>query len=158
MPVRSINNPTGVWGLTSQADQLILMCTNTSGATRTSGDIVIADTANLATHGVTTTAGGANANVVGIVSAFDDDFSGLATFANGAPIPICVGGICRVNIGAIAFVAGDFVVTGATAGVAGRVAAAGLVAAQIGMAIGVALEAAAAKDAQNTIRCWIKSA
>lgn len=153
---RMISNAAGVWGQTSQADQVILMMTNTSGATRTTGDIVIVDTANLATHGVTTTTGGGNVLVVGVVSAFGDDFSGLATFANGAPMPVCISGTARVNIGAIAFVAGDFVTTGATAGVAGRTAAAGLVAATIGFSIGIALEAAAAKDANNTIRCYIK--
>lgn len=153
---RMISNPAGVWGQTSEADQLILMCTNSSAATRTSGDLVIIDTASLATHGVTTTTGGANVLALGVVSAFGDDFSALQTFAAGAPMPICVGGVARVNIGAIAFVAGDFVTAGATAGVAGRTAAAGLVAATIGMSIGIALEAAAAKDAQNTIRALIK--
>jgi hypothetical protein len=152
-----ISNPAGVWGQTSEADQVLLMMTNTSGATRTSGDIVIVDTANIPTHGVTTTAGGGNVLVLGVVSATGDDGTNLITFAAGAPMPICIAGVARVNIGAIAFVAGDFVTTGATAGVAGRTAAAGLVAATIGFSIGIALDAAAAKDANNTIRCLIKA-
>lgn len=147
MPSTQIANPGGAFGLTASGTQDLIELVNNSGATRTDGDVVVIDvTGTLAT---TTTTANAPATV-GVVSSLGS--TALAsTVASGKPMLVAVGGVARVNVASNTVAVGDILASSTAAGVA-------VVnnSATVGQAIGIALEASSAKDANNTIRALIK--
>lgn len=155
---QSIGNPQGVFGQTATSlGQVVKWMKNNSGATITTGDVVITDvTGTLAT----TTTSASNKLAIGVVGW--STYSGLGdtkeTFAVGANIPVIIYGPARVNIAANTVAAGGNLASSAAAKVAATPANgadAAAVQALIGSFIGVALEADGAKDAGNTIRAFI---
>lgn len=157
---KAISNPAGLWGLTADTDaQYVVEVVNGSGGTLLPGDVVIAS--GVAGTTVTTVAGASSKLVVGVVLPMDRGLRTVAateTYAAGAVMPVCIAGPARINIAANVVVAGDPLSTSAVAKVAAVAGAAASVAALqalIGSFIGTALEATAAKDANNTILAWI---
>lgn len=162
-------------------DQHVLEVVNTSAGTLAHGDLVIVDTsaAANATTGwipfpavaappispqaagvaVTTSTTANDKRVLGPISQTGDagSFSG-STIAIGANAWVVVAGIARVQIGAQVVVANDTLYQSGTAKQAISQTAATVTAAAgtyLGASCGVALEATAAKDAQNTVRAII---
>ena len=79
-----------------------------------------------------------------------------ATYAAGAVMPVIIRGPARINIGAANTVAaGDLLTTSAVAKVAQTNAGAPGANANTMSLIAIAMEANTAKDANNTIRCYI---
>jgi|SRR5215471_2806326 len=168
---KQISNPGGAYGLTADpAGQVVVDCVNGSGGTLVEGDVVVCTDVNGVS--VTTTTSANDTSVVGVVGSgaqtapalgvtggagaigsFLAAASNTATFASGATMPVVVAGPARVNIGANTVAAKAVLTTFTSAKQAQTVAAA---VGQIGAVIGQALESQAAKDANNTIRCWIK--
>lgn len=170
MTDKQIQAPLSVWGAptTGAAEQKLLECFNNSGAVLQHGDVVIVDTsagqmpavvagaANSSTGAVTTTAVAKTPQVVGVVSTTGDASTNASQVPIGGVCQVCIAGIARVNVGAGVAAAFSFLQTAAVLKqAAGNAAPA---AADIGTIFGVALEAAAAKDANNTIRAFIRSA
>jgi hypothetical protein len=161
-------------------DQILLECVNTSAGTLNHGDVVIPDLSAAAngTTGwipfpavaappispqaagvaVTTTATLGDEAVLGPVSMTGDAQTFSGSIAIGGTCWVCVGGVARVFINAQVVVLRDRLRTAAVAKTAVGVAA-GLppTVAMIGTFFGTALEATAAKDANNTIRALIKT-
>jgi hypothetical protein len=160
MPVKTISNPGGLYGLTADpASQIVAIVVNNSGGTLIEGDVVVCtDVAGIA---VTTTTSGNSVNVVGVVGPAGAIGTGagatasIALYAAGATMPVIMQGPGRVNIGANTVAAGSVLTTFTTVKQAQTIAAA---VGQIGAVIGVSLESQAAKDVSNTIRCFIKLA
>jgi hypothetical protein len=168
---KQIANPGGAYGLTADpASQIVCDCVNGSGGTLVEGDVVIITDVNGLS--VTTTTTGNDTAVCGVVGpgatappalglgggpgaigAPLTAASSTSTYASLAVLPVIVFGPARVNIGANTVAAKAVLTTFTTAKQAQTVAAA---VGQIGAVIGQALESQAAKDANNTIRCWIK--
>lgn len=160
MSQKTIANPAGSFGLTADTDaQTVVEVVNGSAGTLLPGDVVIAS--GVAGTTVTTIASASSKLVVGVVLPTDRGLRTVAsteTYAAGALMPVCILGPARINIAANVVVAGDPLSTSAVAKVAAVAAAAGSVAALQALAgsfIGSALEATAAKDANNTIVAWI---
>lgn len=159
-------------------EQVLLECVNTSAGTLNHGDVVVFDrsAAANATTGwiplpavaapptspqasgvaVTTTASANDPQVAGPISMTGD----ASTFSGSIPIGgtcwVAVAGVARVQIAAQVVVAGDRMATVAVAKTA--IGTTVPVAGQIGVFFGIAHEATAAKDANNTIRCNIRNA
>lgn len=165
MTDKLIQTPLSVYGsgFTGQSEQKLIECVVSGlGATLFHGDIVIYEQATglLAAGGaqlnVVNTATPKSPLVVGVISITGDPTTSSASVAPGGLVQVCIGGVARMNIGAQACAAGSLMQTSAvTRQALGNAAPA---AADIGTIIGVALEAAAAKDANNTIRCFIRPA
>lgn len=150
---KTISNPGGVWGATADTDtQLIAECVNNSGGTLLPGDLVImVDTAGVL---VTTTTTDDDRAVFGVVVPTERGTRTVAsteTYASGAVMPVCYGGVARINIAAGTVAVRDILTSSTTAKVA-------VVdnTATVGEAIGIALEADSAKDANNTVRAQIR--
>ncbi len=162
-------------------DQQVMEVVNTSAVALAHGDLVIVDTsaAANATTGwipfpavaappispqaagvaVTTSTTANDKRVLGPISQTGDaaSFSG-ATIPVGGNGWVVVSGIARVQIGAQVVVANDCLFQSGTSRQAISQTAATVTAAAgtyVGAGIGVALEATAAKDAQNTVRAII---
>jgi hypothetical protein len=168
---KQISNPAGAYGLTADpSGQIVIEMINNSGGTLVEGDVVICTDVN--GLNATTTTSANDTAVIGVVgpgaqsapalgSAGGPGAIGSAlaaasntnTYAAGANMPVVTAGPARVNIGANTVAAKGVLTTFTSAKQAQVVAAA---VAQIGAVIGDALESQAAKDANNTIRCWIK--
>ncbi len=154
-----IYNPAGVFGQTAtSADPVIVWMVNGSGGSLRTGDVVILATAvagGVNGTTVTTTTTADDKRVVGVVgeSANSNSSSSAETFAASANLPVVVSGPARINIAAGTPAVGDAMATSTTAKVA--VDPATPVAGSI---VAIALETDAAKDANNTIRCWVKLA
>jgi hypothetical protein len=168
---KQISNPAGAYGLTADpAGQIIIEVVNNSGGTLVEGDVVVCVDVNGVL--VTTTTSGNDTSVVGVVGAGAQTAPALGaaggpgaigsslaaasntgTYAIGANMPVVVEGPARVNIGANT-VAAKAVLTSFTSAKQAQTVAAAV--GQIGAVIGMALESQAAKDANNTIRAWIK--
>jgi hypothetical protein len=170
MTDKLLEAPLGVFGLTNTgaAEQKVLACFNNSGAVLQHGDVVIIDNSagqmpavvagaqNSITGAVTTTAGAKSPLVAGAVSATSDASTSSQLFAAGATVPVCFAGCARVNVGAGVAAANSFLQTAAVLKQA--VGNAAPAAGDIGTIFGVALEAAAAKDANSTIRAFLRPA
>lgn len=159
-------------------DQILLECVNTSAGTLAHGDVVAFDrtaTANATTGwipfpavaappispqtggvAVTTTATANDPQVAGPISVTSDGSTSAATVAIGGVCWVVVSGVARVQIAAQVVVLGDRLATVAVAKTA--IGTSVPVAAQIGAFFGIAMEATAAKDANNTIRAIIRGA
>lgn len=150
---KQISNPAGVWGATADTDfQLAFTAVNAAAGTLLPGDVVIlSGTAGTA---VTTTTTDDDKLVAGVVLPEEGGTRTVAsteTVASGATCDVCALGVARVNIGANVVAAGDILTASATAKVAVVDATA-----TAGEVLGIALEASGAKDANNTIRAFIK--
>ena len=156
MPLpQGIANPKGAFGLplsgTNLGGQVVMTndhfdveVINNSAAARVYGDVVVIDvTGTLAT--TTTTAN--DKTVLGVVSQSNSNPTNCPI---GFPMLVTVRGVARVNIGANTVAAGDVLASFTTAGQA--VTNNALTAPTNAAAIGIALEANAAKDTNNTLR------
>lgn len=161
---KTISNPAGLWGETADADPIFKMVVNNSGGTLLPGDVVCFTTDTTGVL-VTTSAVASDRTVLGVVAAQDDPSDSLRTaaatdtYAAGAQMPVVIEGPARINIAANVVAAGDALATSGVAKVAATPGAAGTVAALqalIGSFIAIALEASGTKDANNTIRAYIK--
>lgn len=172
-----IRNPLGSFGLSADfSDSTVQSYQNApTGAVRAVGDVVILVVpVNATTYWapiVTTTTTANDKSVIGVIgekpaetgpdqpggfaSAGTASTSG-ATFAAGAEVFVIVEGPARINIGANVVAALDVLTTFTTAGQAATNALAPAANAGIGSFIGIAYEASTAKDANNTIRAYIK--
>jgi hypothetical protein len=171
MPDKQIGNPAGSYGLTADPQQQsVIDCVNNSGGTLQEGDVVVCTDVNGIQVTTTTTlnspqvmgvvgqgapgssglvsGGGAGAIETGLGAA-----SSVSTFAAGATVPVVVFGPARVNIGANAVAAAG--VQLGTFTTVKQAATVTLAAGTIGAIIAISQEAAAAKDANNTIRCMV---
>lgn len=168
---KQISNPNGLYGLVADPNnQIIIEMVNNSGGTLVEGDVVICTDVNAIQ--VTTSTAGNDTAVVGVVGpgaqlapalgsagGIGAIGSGLAaasntsTYPNLSVIPVVVFGGARVNIGGNT-VAAKGVLTSFTSAKQAQAIAAALT--QIGAVIGQALESQAAKDANNTIRCFLR--
>lgn len=160
---KTITNPTGVWGLTPDADPTIQYVVNNSGGTLLPGDVVCFTTDVTGVLATTTTTA-SDVTVLGVVAAQDNPSDSLRTaaagdtYAAGAIMPVVIKGPARINIAANTVAASAALSTSTAAKVAAVAATAGSVGALqalIGSFIAIALESQAAKDANNTIRCYV---
>lgn len=154
MPDAQVINPSGVWGYAPTINPTVKWFINGSGAARKPGDLVVmrgfTDGAT-----VTTSTTVSDTTIVAVVAAPgpSDSLTTQGTtisFAAGQDMPCIVEGPARVNVGANTPAVGDLIGTSAVAGAGNTVATP-----TPGQAIAVALEAGAAKDANNTIRCYV---
>lgn len=158
MPDKQITNAGGMWGLTADANPDVRTFVNNSGGTVAPGDVVCFTTD---TTGVlcTTTTTVNDKTVLGVVAAKSpsDSLSTQSgvTYASGAQTQVIIRGPARINIAANTVAAGDLLTTSGVAKVAAVNAGAPAANAVTGSVIAVALEASAAKDANNTIRAYI---
>jgi hypothetical protein len=158
MPDKTITNAAGLWGLTADANPDVRTFVNNSPGTLAPGDVVALATDTTGVL-VTSTATVNDKTVVGVVAAKSpsDSLSTQAvgtTYAVGSQTQVIVRGPARINIGANTVSAGDLLTTGGSK-VAATNAGAPAANAVTGSIIAVALEASAAKDANNTIRCYV---
>lgn len=159
-------------------EQQVLECVNTSAGTLNHGDVVVFDrsAAANATTGwipfpavaappispqgsgvaVTTTTNANDKQVVGPISMTGDSSTFSGSIAIGGTCWVCIAGVARVQIAAQVVVAGDMMATVAVAKTA--IGTTAPVAGNVGAFFGVAQEATAAKDANNTIRCNMRGA
>lgn len=158
MPEAMIVNPAGAYGNTATpggAD--VVDFVSAAAAARVTGDVVILS--GVAGTSIATTTGANSFLVIGVVAPAGvgalGSVSDGTSYAVGAIVPVIIRGPARINIGANTVAAGDLLTTSTTAGVAATNAAT-TVATAVGTLIAVALEASAAKDANNTIRCWVQ--
>lgn len=157
MPEAFITNPQGAYGLQATAPVQYVEMVNNSGGTLLPGDVVTVDVTGVLAN-TTTTAN--DKTVVGVVGAKAPSDSlntqpANATYASGSPMPVIVRGPARINIAANTVAASDLLTTTTAAKVAGTNAGAPGANANTMSLIGIAMEASAAKDANNTIRCYI---
>lgn len=170
MPTKQIVPPISVWGgfSTGSAEQVLLECFNNSGGTLAHGDVVVVDNSagqmptapGSITGAVTTTTTASDPKVLGVVSIDGTANTNAATVAAGATCFVAIAGCARVQIGANTVAAGGNLSTTTTvkqAGTAAAAASVGALQALVGTFFAVALEAQTAKDANNTIRCILKS-
>lgn len=158
MPEAQIQNPAGVYGNTaSPGGADVVDFISAAAAARVTGDVLVLSGVNGVAVATTTTAN--SFLVVGVVGPAGVGALGAASdgtsYPVGAIIPVITRGPARINIGANTVAAGDILTTSTTAGVAATNAATTVLTA-VGTLIAVALEASAAKDANNTIRAWIE--
>jgi hypothetical protein len=155
---QQIQNPAGAWqagatwgtGNVPTSAQRLDEYQNNSGASITTAQVVVTDvTGSLAT--TTTTAN--DKTTIGVVAQRSAGSTQTLqdTFLAGVPIPVVTQGVARINIGSNTVAVGDILCASGTAGVAVTNNAA-----TVGQAIAIALEASSAKDANNTIRAYIK--
>lgn len=159
MPSKTISNPGGLYGLTADPDPEFKEVVNNSGGSLLPGDVVCV-AADLTGVLVTTSTTVNDKTVFGVVAAKIPSNSlstapTTDTYASGAVMPVIIRGPARINIAANAVVAGDSLCQSAVAKVAQTSALAPVANVGIGTIIGVALEATAAKDTNNTIRAYI---
>lgn len=159
MADKQIQSDSPVWGYAGNAEQKIIETYNNSGITLFTGDVVIIDLTTLnaapatgASGGMKTTTVASDPLTAGVVSLTGDATTNGQGIPPGGSMYVCYFGVARVNIGANTVAASAAISSSATARVAAAVAAA------VGGSLGVALEANTAKDANNTIRCFIKLA
>lgn len=168
MPTQTIPNPANAWqsGASWQTEQVVqqevVELVNTSGATRTAGDLVVLDATTIANYGqqATTSTTVADPAVVGVVGPKTQGSlqSNADTYAAGAPMPVIIKGPARINIAANAVAAKDVLEQSGAAGVAQTNVTDIVANAGIQATIAVAAEASTAKDANNTIRAYINKA
>jgi hypothetical protein len=166
MPPRTLSNPAGVWGLPANAEQQVMECVNTSGGTLQHGDVVVIDNSagqmpaapGSISGAVTTTTTAKDPKVLGVVTVTGDCSTSAATVPVGGVCMVVIFGVARVQIGAGAAPLGSFLQSAAVAKQAAGVASGSIALTDSGTIFGVALEAAAAKDANNTIRALIRQA
>lgn len=161
-------------------DQHLLCCINTAASTLNHGDVVVYDrnaAANAVTGwipfpavaapptspqsagvAVTTTTTANDPQIAGPVSITGDASTASGSIAIGGMVWVVLMGVARVQIAAQVVLAGDKMATVAVAKTAIGTASASVALTQVGAIFGVAQEATAAKDANNTIRCAIHSA
>jgi hypothetical protein len=165
MPTKQIVPPIPVWGGygTGVAEQQLLECFNNSGATLAQGDVVVVDNSagqmpavvagapNGATGAVTTSTTAQDPKTVGVVSIDGTSNTNGGIIQPGGTCWVCVCGIARVQIGANTVAAGAALAQSGTAKQASTPATPA-----VNSNIGAALEAQTAKDANNTIRAFIK--
>jgi len=156
MPAQQgIANPKGAFGLplsgTNLGGQTVMSndvveieVVNNSAGARNYGDVIVVDVTG--TLGNTTTTAN-SLQVLGVVSQYNQNLP----IPVGFPMRVAVRGVARINIGTNPPAANDVLASSTTAGVA--ITNNALTAATVNAAIGIALEAAAAKDTNNTIRC-----
>lgn len=158
-----ITNPGGLYGQTATPSaQDVVDVVNNSAGTLLPGDLVVfaADTTGAL---ATTTTTASDVTVLGVVAAKipTNSLSTAATtdtYAIGAVMPVIVRGPARINIAANTVAAGVMVASSTAAKVAAVPATAGSVGALqalVGSFIAVTLESQAAKDSNNTIRCYV---
>jgi len=175
MPSKFITPPLSLWGLTNSgvAEQLLLECFNNTGAAIQHGDVLSVD--NSVGQMPAVVAGAQNAitgavalqstavkdpKLLGPVSVSGDAGTSAQQLAVGAVCFICVGGMARYQIGTVGGqVASGLIEGNGNTANSGRTIQNGVTAtaqpaalADIGSIVGLSLEAAAAKDANNTIR------
>lgn len=155
--VKQISNPGGAYGYTAQQDaKLVQYMTNNSGGTLRTGDVVVSAAAGVLATSTTTAS---DTTVVGVVGPTSDATDASDTYASGATnMPVIIYGFARVNIAANTVAAGANLASSTAAKVAAKAADAanvGALQALVGSFLGVALESQAAKDSNNTIRCFI---
>ena len=165
MPDPQIPNPAGLYGLSGVTAPIFREMVNNSGGTVLPGDVVVfaTDTTGVL---VTTTTTVNDKTVLGVVAArvpSDSINTQPATgpglpYAAGAVVPVIVNGPARINIAANTVAAGDILTTSAVAKVAATNAGAPAANAVTQSLIAIALEAQGAKNANNTIRCYINKA
>lgn len=166
MTDKLIQAPISVWGATTtgQAEQKLVECFNNTSGTLQHGDVVVVDTSagqmpaapGTITGAVVTSTTAADPTVLGVVSITGTADTSAATVAKGAVCQVCIGGIARVQVGSNTVTAGSHgVVQSTTAKQGNGVAYASIV---VGSMFAIPLESSSAKDANNTIRCIIKSA
>jgi hypothetical protein len=172
-----IRNPLGSFGLSADWSDTVVQSyqNNLSGAVRAVGDVVVLLAPTSATAYwapiVDSTITANDKRVIGVIGekpaeTGPDQPGGFAvagtastsgaTFAAGAEVFIVVEGPARINIGANVVAALDTLTTFTTAGQAATNALAPAANAGIGSLIAIASEASTAKDANNTIRAYIK--
>jgi len=175
MPSKFITPPINIWGLTNSGvgEQLLLQCFNNTGAAVQHGDVLSID--NSAGQMPAVVAGAQNAitgavalqstavkdpKLLGPVSVSGDSGTSAQQLAVGATCFICIQGAARYQIGTVGgqVASGLLEGNGNTAN-SGRTIQNGVLTtaqpaalADIGSIRGLSLEAAAAKDANNTIR------
>lgn len=172
MPQQTIENVGGAWTTGAQwqtnvtpQNIEVVWYVNNSGATRTAGDVVVADYVAGLNANTTTTA--SDVTVVGVVTNRDPSQALVTaqtaapadTYAAGAIMPVVIKGHARINIASNTVAAGANLATSTAVGVAAVPATAASVAALqalVGSFIAIAAEAQSAKDANNTIRCYIQ--
>lgn len=170
MTTKQINPPATIWGgySTGNGEQQILECVNTSGVTLAHGDVVVVDNSagqmptapGSITGAVTTTTTASDPKVVGVVTIDATANTNGGIIQPGGVCYVVMAGVARVQIAANTVTVGQALASSATAKVAAVPATAGSVGALQALAgsfIGIALEANTAKDANNTIRCMMKS-
>lgn len=158
MPETIIANPAGAYGNTaSPGGTDVVDFVNGAAAARVTGDVVIFS--GVAGTTVATTTGANSFLVAGVVAPAGvgpvGTLSDGTSYAVGSIMPVIVRGAARVNVGSNTVTAGDILTTSGTAGVA-QTNTATTVLTAVGTLIAVALEASSAKDANNTIRCWVQ--
>lgn len=147
MPTKTLSNPGGVMGITASAENVAIEVINNAASTLTQGDLVVID----ATGTLVTTTVTANVKtVVGVVTTTMDASTDATAIPIGGTCRVAISGVARVQIGAGTVAVGDILAATTTAKTAVTNNAA-----TVGQAIAIALEANAAKDANNTIRCLI---
>jgi hypothetical protein len=175
MPSKFITPPLALWGLTNSgvAEQLLLECFNNTGAAVQHGDVlsidnsagqmpaVVAGAQNAITGAVTLqSAATKDPKLLGPVSTSGDSGTSGQQLGIGATCFIVVGGAARYQIGTVGGQVANGIIEGnGNTANSGRTIQNGVTAtaqpavvADIGSIIGISLEAAAAKDAFNTIR------
>lgn len=154
MTSKQIANPGGLYGLTAQPDPEVVEYVNGSAGTLLAGDVVVV-AADLTGVVATTSTTVDDITVLGVVGPKTSPSMATQpstdTYAVGAVMPVIIRGPARINIAANA-VAAAGVLLGQSA--AAKVAATNAAPAP-GDSIAFSLEAAAAKDANNTIRCYV---
>lgn len=158
-----IQNVAGAFGSAQVTDtQVIAEYINNSGGALKAGDVVVGDAAGI-NASTTTTAN--DPLVVGVVLPSEGGMRTVGsteTYAAGALMPVCIGGMARVNIAANTVTAGTGGAGGLAASGVAKVAAQPAAAASVAAlqtlleaVFAIPFEASAAKDANNTIRCLI---
>lgn len=150
--VKQLGNPAGAWGAAADSAGALVMDFKASVAV-TVGDVVILDVTDTSGNSVTKTTSAASVMVVGVVGeqaqgALGASSSGT-TYAAGTVVPVIVYGPARVNVAALAVAASAIVQTSTTSGAVDDAAA------TVGTGVALTLESQAAKDAFNTIRCFV---
>lgn len=158
MPEAFITNPASLYGQTAAAPNQFVELVNNSGASLAPGDVVVFAT-DVTGVLVTTSTTVNDKTVIGVVGAKSptdslNSQSGV-TYAAGAVLPVIIRGPARINIAANTVAAGDLLATSAVAKVAATNAGTPAANAVTGSIIAIALEAQTAKDANNTIRCYV---
>lgn len=158
MPEATIVNVKDVWGAPHFTPQgaRVVWCNNNSAGTLFAGDVVILQANGI---DVTTTTTANDRSVYGVVAPSNSTSLRLGdttydTYAVGALVPVVVSGPARINIAANTIVAKDELTCSGTAKVAFTN---NTTTTNSGAVVAVALEADSAKDANNTIRCLVKS-
>jgi len=158
MPAQqSIANPKGAFGLplsgTNLGGQTVMSndvveieVVNNSAGARNYGDVIVVDVTG--TLGNTTTTAN-DVTKLGVVSQYNQNLP----VPVGFPMKVVIAGVARVNIAANPVVSHDVLASSGVAAVA--ISNNALTVATFPAAIGIALEAAAAKDTNNTIRAKI---